>query len=79
MTTYQPLTWREEAAQRIERGPTATKEQLNTSAIVRIVWTDDETTDFHPHYNETTQQAVERYCKANKRNIHDVEDFWTED
>lgn len=37
MTTYQPLTWREEAAQRIERGPTATRKTMHLPAATHAM------------------------------------------
>jgi coproporphyrinogen III oxidase len=53
----------------------------NVVAHMHIVWTDGEET-LAPIYEQDEdkrlRQILEEYCNRNGRNIHAVEDYWTE-
>jgi hypothetical protein len=51
-------------------------------AHMHIVWTDGEKTlvpIYEQDEDKKDKQIVEEYCRLFKRNIHAVEDYWTED
>jgi hypothetical protein len=59
-----------------------TMNENNIVAHIHIVWTNGEET-LVPIYEQDDdkkpREILVEYCRQNKRNIHAVEDYWTED